>query len=58
MAFSNAVTPPISGSRSGRVSRLLDWTATAVISGLPTILLAIVFRRHLIRGLTEGSVKK
>jgi len=32
--------------------------ATAVISGLPTILLAIIFRRHLIRGLTEGSVKR
>jgi multiple sugar transport system permease protein len=32
--------------------------ATAVISGIPTIILAIIFRRYLVRGLLEGSVKK
>ena len=32
--------------------------ATAVISAVPTVLLVIVFRRFLIRGLTEGSVKQ
>ena len=32
--------------------------ATAVISALPTVLLVIVFRRFLIRGLTEGAVKQ
>ena len=32
--------------------------ATAVISAVPTVLLVIIFRRFLIRGLTEGSVKQ
>lgn len=32
--------------------------ATAVISAVPTVLLVVVFRRFLIRGLTEGSVKQ
>lgn len=32
--------------------------ATAVISAVPTVMLVLVFRRFLIRGITEGSVKQ
>lgn len=32
--------------------------ATAVISAVPTVFLVLVFRRFLIRGITEGSVKQ
>ena len=32
--------------------------ATAVLSGVPSIILALFFRRYLVRGILEGSVKK
>jgi multiple sugar transport system permease protein len=32
--------------------------AVAVLSALPPVVLALVFRRYLIRGLTEGAIKQ
>ena len=35
----------------------LNMAAAGVITGLPPVILALIFQKFLIRGLTEGSVK-
>ena len=60
LTFSRATTLTIFASAFGGLHNVNygGAAATAVISGMPTIILAIVFRRYLVRGLMEGSVKK
>lgn len=60
LTFSRATTLTIFASAFGGLHNVNygSAAATAVISGVPTIILAILFRRYLVRGLMEGSVKR
>jgi multiple sugar transport system permease protein len=60
LTFSKATTLTVFASAFGGVHNVNygGAAAVAVLSGLPTMVLALVFRRYLVRGLFEGSVKK
>ena len=60
VTFSKATTLTVFASAFGGLHEVNYGAAaaTAVMSGVPSIFLALFFRRYLIRGLLEGSVKK
>jgi multiple sugar transport system permease protein len=60
VTFSKATTLTVFASAFGGVHEVNygGAAATAVVSGVPSIIMALFFRRYLIRGLLEGSVKK
>lgn len=60
LTFSRATTLTVFASAFGGMHNVNygGAAAVAVLSGLPTVVLAVIFRRYLVRGLFEGSVKK
>jgi len=60
ITFSKATTLTVFASSFGGLHEVNYGAAaaTAVLSGVPSIVLAVFFRRYLVRGLLEGSVKK